>query len=310
MKLIRRLHTAHPPLTESAGCVATIGNFDGMHHGHQQVIRQLQAKAAELGLPAVVISFEPLPAEYFRKPPPTRISPLRDKVRQLNALGIEYFVCLTFQQALANMAAEAFVQRILLDALQVRYLVVGDDFRFGQGRQGDYALLKTMGQQQGMQVVDTPTFELGAARVSSTRVREALEQAELAMAQALLGQPYQLSGRIRHGDKRGRTMGFPTLNLRIPENVALRKGVYAVQVRGLGERPLAGVANLGTRPTVNGLGTRLEVHLFDFAEQVYQQHVCVEPVHFIRDEQRFASLDELKQQILKDAQQARSLLCV
>lgn len=305
MKLLRHLQ---PLPVSAAGCIATIGNFDGLHRGHQQVIRLVQAKAAECGLPATVVSFEPLPAEYFRTPPPTRILPLRDKLHQLDAMGVEQFVCLSFRQALAEMEAETFVQSILLDGLRVKCLVVGDDFRFGRQRRGDYQLLTAMGAQQGMQVIDIPTFLQADERVSSTWVRKALAAGDLATTTDLLGMPYGLSGRIRHGDKRGRTIGFPTLNLRIPENVALRKGVYAVRIKGLGEQSLTGVANLGTRPTVNGLESRLEVHVFNFAAQVYQQHVRVEPVHFIRDEQRFSSLDALQQQITKDVEQAKSLL--
>jgi riboflavin kinase/FMN adenylyltransferase len=192
--------------------------------------------------------------------------------------------------------------------LKVRYLVVGDDFRFGKGRRGDYHLLQAMGAAAGMQVVDTPTFLHDDERISSTRIRLALSTAELAQAAALLGKPYRISGRVRHGDKRGRTIGFPTLNMRVPQHIALRRGVYAVKVYGLGEEAINGVANLGTRPSVHGVENRLEAHLFDFAQQVYGKHICVEPVAFIRDEMKFASLDALKAQIAHDAAQARAIL--
>ena len=302
MKLLRRILPA--PATDP-GCVATIGNFDGLHKGHQAVIRHVEGKAQALNLPATVISFEPLPIEFFRSPPPPRIYALRDKLRLLQAMHVERFACLRFNQALANMEAEDFVQHILLDGLKVHYLVVGDDFRFGKGRRGDYHLLQAMGAEQGMQVVDTPTFLHEEERVSSTRIRLALSTAELGLAAELLGKPYRISGRVRHGDKRGRTIGFPTLNMRVPQHIALRKGVYAVNVYGLGESPVQGVANLGTRPSVHGVENRLETHLFDFAQQVYGQHICVEPLAFIRDEMKFASLDALKAQIARDVAQAK-----
>lgn len=305
MKLIRRIL---PAPAHDLGCVATIGNFDGLHKGHQAVIQHVEWKAQALGLPATVISFEPLPIEFFRAPPPPRIYALRDKLRLLEAMNVERFACLRFNKQLASMEAEDFVQDILLDGLKVRYLVVGDDFRFGKGRRGDYHLLQAMGAAAGMQVVDTPTFLHADERVSSTRIRLALSTAELEQAAELLGKPYRISGRVRHGDKRGRTIGFPTLNMRVPQHIALRRGVYAVKVYGLGEEAINGVANLGTRPSVHGVENRLEVHLFDFAQQVYGKHICVEPVAFIRDEMKFASLDELKAQIARDAMQAREFV--
>ncbi|MFZ1388965.1 MAG: bifunctional riboflavin kinase/FAD synthetase [Thiolinea sp.] len=302
MKLLRTWNNQTIP------SIATIGNFDGLHLGHQAVIQKVQDKAASLGFASTVISFEPLPAEYLRKPPPTRILPLRDKLIYLQALQVKQFACLSFNQALAEMEPEEFIQTILLDGLQVRALVVGDDFRFGRKRRGDYQMLQDLGATQGMEVLQASTLLHASERVSSTWVREALAKADLSTVKTLLGRPYTLSGRIRHGDKRGRTIGFPTLNLRIPENIALRKGVYAVHAARNDQFLVKGIANLGSRPTVNGLETRLEVHLFDFTEQVYQQHWTIEPVAFIRDEQRFESFDLLKQQIKLDVEQARSLL--
>lgn len=292
----------------SQACIATIGNFDGLHLGHQTVIRQVQEKASHLGLASTVISFEPLPAEYLRKPPPSRILPLRDKLIYLKSLGVNQLACLPFNQALAEMEPEAFIQDILLNGLKVRALVVGDDFRFGRKRRGDYQLLQNMGAQQGMEVVQTSTLLHTNDRVSSTWVRQALAQADLATVKTLLGRPYSLSGRVRHGNKLGRTIGFPTLNLRIPDNIALGKGVYAVQAYRAGEARFKGIANLGSRPTVNGLESRLEVHLFDFAEQIYGQYWTIEPTAFIRAEQRFDSFELLKQQIKLDVEQAYRLL--
>lgn len=302
MKLLRSWHQ------QTAPCIATIGNFDGLHLGHQSVIQKVQLKALALGLASTVISFEPLPAEYLRQPPPTRILPLRDKLLYLQTLQIDQFACLAFNQALAEMEPEAFIQEILLEGLQVRALVVGDDFRFGRKRRGDYQMLQQLGAKQGMEILQASTLLHASERVSSTWVREALAKADLLAVTTLLGRAYTLSGRVRQGDKRGRTIGFPTLNLQIPENIALRKGVYAVQAAQGSKQLIKGIANLGSRPTVNGLQTRLEVHLFDFAEQVYQQHWTIEPIAFIRDERRFESFELLKRQIKTDVEQARSLL--
>ncbi|HPE59394.1 MAG TPA: bifunctional riboflavin kinase/FAD synthetase [Thiolinea sp.] len=304
MKLLR-----HPPVLppDFTGCVATIGNFDGVHVAHRQIITRVCRLAAEQGLVSAVISFEPLPGEYFRTPM-TRIQPLRDKVRLLQTLAPDWFVCLPFNRMLAQMEAGDFVQTILLHGLQVRQLVVGDDFRFGRQRQGDLALLRAMGARQGMQVMDTPTLLQDAERVSSTRLREALGSGQLSAARELLGHPYQLSGRVRHGDRRGRTIGFPTLNLSMPDNLALAHGVYAVRVHGLDDRVYGGVGNLGLRPTVKGLGNRFEVHLFDFSALIYGRHVRIEPLAFLRPEHRFPSFEALKQQIAQDAAQARDLL--
>ncbi|MEZ5476626.1 MAG: bifunctional riboflavin kinase/FAD synthetase [Thiolinea sp.] len=308
MKVLR--HLAQRPVRPAQDCVATIGNFDGLHRGHQQVLQQVQQQARAMGLPATVISFEPLPFEYFKPEQGIqRIYPLRDKVRRLRELGIERFACLSFNQYLATLSAEQFVHQVLLDNLQVRYLVVGDDFHFGYQRQGNFELLQRLGQAQDMQVVNTHTVQCQAQqRISSTRIRTCLQTGDLTSANQLLGSPYCLSGRVRHGNKLGRTLDFPTLNLRMPEHLALRQGVYAVQVHGLAATPLPGVGNLGSRPTVNGLQVRFEVHLFDFNQNVYGHHIGVEPRHFLRPEQRFDSLQALKQQISLDAEQARTWL--
>lgn len=304
MKLLR-----HPDLSSvTKGCVATIGNFDGLHSAHQHIIRHVQDKALALNLPAVVISFEPLPGEYFSRASVARIYPLRDKARYLSQLDVDYFACLRFDAAFAAQEAEDFIHNTLLDRLRVRHLVVGDDFRFGRGRRGDYEMLRVLGAQHGMEVSDTPTMLWQGERVSSTLIRGFLQRAELAKAAELLGRPYQLSGRIRHGDKRGRTIGFPTLNLRMPDNLALQLGVYAVRVSGLNGQVLSGVANLGTRPTVAGTEMRLEVNVFDFSGDVYGRYIQVEPVTFIRPEQKFDAFEQLKAQILVDAEQARTYL--
>jgi len=291
-----------------AGCVATIGNYDGLHLGHQAILRQLDKQAAKHNLPKVVISFEPLPSEFFTGNKAQRVYPFRDKARLLEALGIDYFCCLRFDKAMATMPPTDFVERILFQSLNVKSLMVGDDFCFGKDRQGDFDLLLSMGKLNSMQVHKTDTYNDESGRISSTRIRQHLAKGELTAATKLLGKVFCLSGRIRHGDKRGRTIGFPTANLRIQDNIAAANGVYAVKVTGLSQDNLKGVANLGNQPTVGGTETRLEVNLFNFDRSVYGEHIVVELCDFIRPEQRFEDFTALTAQIHKDAIRARELL--
>lgn len=305
MKIVRQLNSLKP---DDIGCVASIGNFDGLHLGHRKIIKQLKEKASALNLPLTIISFEPLPSEYFMPEPPARIYPLRDKVRLLESLGVDNFLCLKFNASFSQQSPEDFVSEVLINKLGVKYFVVGDDFRFGHQRKGDFQLLKKIGDEKGMHVVDTPTCDDDNKRISSTRIRTLLEAGNIKSANALLGTRYQLSGRVRHGDKRGRTIGFPTLNMNVLEHLAPARGVYAVKVNGLSDKPLNGVANLGTRPTVNGTENRLETHLFDFEGDVYGKYICVELVAFLRAEQKFDDFDALKLQILNDAEHAQEIL--
>jgi len=309
MRLIRGLHNLRP---QDRGCVATIGNFDGVHLGHRAVFRRLIAKGRELGLPATVITFEPQPMEFFAADTsPARLTRLREKLKALGEFGIERVMVLEFGPRLAAMEAQEFVRRLLLDGLGVRFLLVGDDFRFGHGRTGDYKLLHTMGRNApdgGFRVEDIRTITHGNERVSSTRVREALARGDLEQARHLLGRPYRMQGRVGHGDKRGRSIGFPTANIDLHRRVAPLRGVYAVQVLGLAPQPWPGVANLGARPTVGGQGVRLEVHLFDFDRDLYGRHLEVEFRLKLRDEQRFDSFDALRRQIELDALAARDYL--
>ncbi len=289
-------------------CVATIGNFDGLHIGHQTILAHLEKQAKELNLPLTVISFEPLPAEYFMLQPPARIYPLRDKIQRLSQLGVTSFLCLKFNFSLASSPPKVFIEDVLINKMNVKYLTVGDDFRFGYKREGGFNLLKEVGEAHGMSVKDTSTQILDGERISSTRIREALMIADLNSANKLLGHQYQLNGRIRHGEKRGRTIGFPTINMKMTQNIALKFGVYAVKVHGLNDKPINGVANLGTRPTVGGEENRLETHLFNFDEDVYGKYITVEFVEFIRAEHKFENFDALKAQIKMDADKARELL--
>lgn len=298
MELIRGLHNLRP---EHHGCVATIGNFDGVHLGHQAVLGQLADKAAQLGLPTAVITFEPQPQEYFsRGDIPPRLTRLREKFKALRRYSVDRVLLLPFNRSLAEMEAEAFIQQVLVEGLGVRYLVVGDDFRFGKGRCGDFDMLKRAGAEHGFEVVTMHTFEIGGSRVSSTRIREALQVGDLQLAEQLLGRPYRMCGRVAHGNKLGRTIGFPTANIFLHRKKTPVDGVFAVEMFGIEGEPVAGVANVGTRPTIDGTRSLLEVHLFDFAADIYGEYVFVDFLQRIREERRFDSFDALKAQIQLD----------
>lgn len=305
MQIIRGLHNLR---AEHRGCIATIGNFDGVHLGHQAVFQHLRQKADEFGLPATVVTFEPQPMEFFAPDrAPARLTRMREKLRALKDAAIDRVVLLEFGHKLAGMSAEAFVQELLVDGLDVRYLFVGDDFRFGKGRTGDIALLRRIGWEHGFGIENMNTFAVGQERVSSTRIREALACGDLKLAAHNLGRPYRICGRVAHGDERGRTIGFPTANIDLHRKVSPLQGVFAVLVSGLEQGQQPGVANIGTRPTVEG-DTRylLEVHLFDFDRQIYGEHVEVEFQKKLRDEKKFDSFEALRQQIARDALQARA----
>jgi len=302
-KIIRGLHNLSPSATD---CVATIGNFDGVHLGHQAVLNQLAMKGDTLGLPAVVITFEPQPNEFFAPDKaPARLSRFREKVEALRCYSIQQLCVLRFNKKLAEMTAQDFIQRLLINGLNVRYLVVGDDFKFGKDRQGDFSMLQQAGKQHGFQVVNMHTFAIDQMRVSSTRIREALREGDLILAEKLLGRPYRMSGRVAHGDKRGRTMGFPTANIHLHRRKVPLSGVYAVQLFGVDGEPIQGVANVGVRPTVRAKKALLEVHLFNFDRDIYGEHVQVHFLHKLRDEQKFADLNALMKQIEQDCEQAR-----
>ncbi|HQU16859.1 MAG: riboflavin biosynthesis protein RibF [Chromatiales bacterium 21-64-14] len=303
MDLIRGLHNLQPA---HRGCVATIGNFDGVHLGHQAVLGQLAEQGRELALPTTVITFEPHPQEFFAgAAAPPRLTRFREKVLALRRFAVDRVLCLPFDPRLAQLPPEEFIRRVLVDGLGVRYLVVGDDFRFGHGRRGDFHLLQAAGREHGFPVVNLHTFTIDGERVSSTRIRAALAAGDLATAEKLLGRPYRMRGRVARGDGRGRGIGFPTANLHLHRRVSPVRGVFAVQMFGVEGEPVPGVANLGNRPTVDGTHSLLEVHLLDFQGDLYGRHVAVDFLHRIRDEQRFASLDALVQQIHRDVAAAR-----
>ncbi len=303
MQLIRGLHNIRP---DHHGCVATIGNYDGVHLGHQAVIGQLSEKSAELRLPSVLIIFEPQPQEFFSPASvPTRLTRFREKIQSLRRFAVDRVLCIRFNKKFASMRAEDFIKQILVDALGVRYLVVGDDFQFGAGRQGNFAMLQQAAKQYDFQLVNMHSFLIDGERVSSTLIRQHLEAGELAAAEKLLGRPYRMSGRVAHGDKRGRELGFPTANIHIHRKAAPVAGIFAVEVYGLDEEPIIGAASIGTRPTVDGTTCILEVYLLDFDQQIYGRHLHVNFVKKLRDEKHFDSLDELIAAIESDVQQVR-----
>ena len=304
MRLIRGLHNLHH---SQLGSALTIGNFDGLHRGHQAVLRHLRQRAAEQQLATTVMTFEPTAQEYFSPgTAPARLQRLRDKLAMLQELDVNQVHCLRFNQELAALSADAFVRQILVEGLDVRYLVVGDDFRFGKERRGDFAFLQQAGQRYGFEVVSTRTFLEGEDRVSSTRIRQALAEGDLAMAEQLLGRSYRICGRVSPGQQRGRTIGYHTANVRLHRVVSPLKGVFAVRVYGLGSDVLNGVANVGTRPTVDGSYCVLEIHLFDFDSDIYGRYLDVEFCRKLREEKKFESFEALKQQIEFDAEQART----
>lgn len=306
MRLIRSLAQLRP---EDRGCVATIGNFDGVHRGHQALVQQARVRAEALGVPVTVVIFEPQPLEYLQPAAaPARLTRLREKIAVLATTGIARLVVLRFDAQLARLSAVDFVEQILLARLGVRWLLTGEDFRFGYRRAGDAALLRALGARHGFGVEHLPSIHYEDARISSTRIREALARADFAQAAALLGRPYRLHGRVVHGDQRARGMGFPTANIQLHRQVSPLRGVYAVVAHGLPEGPLPGVANIGTRPTVAGAECRLEVHLLDFARDIYRAHLQIEFRHKLRDERRFASLADLAAQIAHDIATARQVL--
>ncbi len=304
MELIRGQHNLRP---WHRGCVATIGNFDGVHLGHQAILDQLAGQASRLRLPRMVITFEPQPQEFFAGPtvPPARLMRLREKLLALDGLGIEQVLCLKFDHSLAAMPASTFIDELLVNQLGVRYLVVGDDFRFGCRRSGDFSLLVEAGQQHGFVVENTHSYILDGERVSSTWIRQILAQGDLEMAARLLGRPYDMCGRVAHGDRIGRTIGFPTANIHLHRRVTPVDGVYAVLMSGTDLQLWPGIANIGRRPTVQGIRQQLEVHLLDFRGDLYGQRVKVDFMHYIRPEQRFESLMALQTQIQQDTHTAR-----
>jgi riboflavin kinase/FMN adenylyltransferase len=308
MKVFRGL----PNAAARAPCALTIGNFDGVHLGHQALLAHVRASADKLGLEAAVMTFEPHPREFFAhkagdlsKAPP-RIANLRDKLQSLDNNGIDRVIVEHFSDHFAALTPQEFTEKVLVEGLHVKWLMVGDDFCYGARRAGNVAMLQEAGRHYGFQVETLPTVMNGQTRISSSAVRAALHAGDFVHAEQLLGHAYAISGHVIHGQKLGRTLGFPTLNLRVPHRPALA-GIFIVQVHGLAGAPLPAVASLGVRPTVEDSGrVLLEVHVFDFNQSCYGRQVRVEFLHKLRDEEKYVDLPTLTAAIERDSDQARA----
>ena len=288
------------------GSAATIGNFDGVHVGHQAILSELRKQALLRGVPPVVVTFEPTPREYFAPASaPPRLTDFREKYEMLDYHGIARMLVLRFDAELAALPAQDFIRDILVGGLGIEYLVVGDDFRFGKDRAGDFAMLQEAGREHGFDVAATPTQTYDGERVSSTRVRKALDDGNLALAEELLGRRYRMSGTVTHGDRIGRQIGYPTANLRRHHDKLPLHGIFLVRVYGLGGDALYGMASAGIRPTVNGKRDLVEVYLFDFDRDIYGQHIEIEFLEKLREEERFPDLDALREQIRLDVNEGR-----
>lgn len=302
MSIIRSLNQLS---AEHRPSVVTIGNFDGVHLGHQQVISTLLKASQQYSLPATVMTFDPLAKEFFAPEHTKRLLPTQQRIDELLALGVDNVLCVPFNQQFANQSANEFIENVLVAGLGVRYLSVGDDFRFGKNRQGDFELLKQAGEQHGFEVVSHDTYQITEQRVSSERIRQAISDADFALAKQLLGKPYRINGIVSKGDQKGRTIGFPTANIVLDAlNYAL-SGVYAVRVSCAEHQTLNAVANIGYRPTVDGDELRLEVHILDFEQDLYDENISVEFCKKLRDEQKFDNFELLQQQIKQDVLAAR-----
>ncbi|PQA80705.1 bifunctional riboflavin kinase/FAD synthetase [Limnohabitans sp. TS-CS-82] len=320
MQIFRGFH--HPQLAKA--CALTIGNFDGVHRGHQAMLALLNNEARHRGVPSCVMTFEPHPRDFFaaqhRQPDlaPARIATLRDKFNELSACGVDQCVVLPFNHAFASQQPQAFIEEVLVKGLGVKYVLVGDDFRFGAKRAGDYAMLDAAGTAQGFDVARMNSYEVRGLRVSSSAVRDALARGAMQDVAQLLGRPYAISGHVVHGRKLGRELDCRTLNLRFTHWKPAASGIFVVQVHGLAEQPLAGVANLGIRPSldpsdVNGGRVLLETHCLDWpaslgAEGGYGKIIRVELLHKLHDELKYDGLDALMQGIHKDCDDARAWL--
>jgi riboflavin kinase/FMN adenylyltransferase len=314
---IMRVWRGLPSAASRMPCAITIGNFDGVHRGHQALLAATRKAANERAIESAVMTFEPHPREYFARlrgdwgSAPARIAGLRDKLDALSRNGVDRVIVERFNAAFAGLSPEQFVNDVLVDGCHARWIMVGEDFRFGAKRAGDLATLTLLARARGVEVEAMPTIAFDAERVSSSAVRAALVAGDLARAARLLGRPYRISGHVIPGQRLGRTLGFPTANLRIAHERPALSGIFVVKVHGVGEHPIGGVASLGTRPTVDDSGRiLLETHLFDFAQNLYGRLVSIEFVKKLRDEVRYQDLSELTRAIAEDARQAREELAL
>lgn len=310
IQIIRGLHNCRE---QHQNGVLTIGNFDGLHLGHQKILELLQAEARRLNTHCSLMTFEPLPREYFSKGgSAARLMNRHEKIRILNGFDAlirpDYLMFLNFNQKLASMSAAAFIEKILVQKLKIQSVIIGDDFRFGCDRQGDFALLQKYGKKHQFSVASIESHLIENQRASSTLIRDALCNNQLAEADKMLGRQYTISGHVNHGEKRGRTIGFPTANIHLRRSQTPLRGVYSVTMHSSKYGDIAGIANIGRRPTVDGEHVQLEVHLFDFDQTIYGEQISVSFKQKIRDEKKFDSFDDLKKQIQLDCAQARKRL--
>ena len=310
MRLVRHLENL-PFAALQSGSVVTIGSYDGLHLGHQQLLESVTSTAKNRGVPSIVVSFEPTPREFFQaQRPPARLMRFREKFEALESSGVDIFYCPRFSEAMRDISAADFIRRILVHGLNVRCLVVGDDFRFARKREGGLEQLQRAGEALAFQVEQVPSVVVDKVRVSSTAIREALEQGDMQRATALLGSAYRMSGKIVEGERVGRTLGFPTANVDLRRRQSAVMGIFAVRIHGLEGGPCNGVASVGTRPTFNGTKPLLEVYLFDFDEEIYGSYIHVDFIARLREQVKYECVDELVAQMQIDADNARSILAV
>jgi len=297
------------PFRSAGPCALTIGNFDGLHRGHGAMLDRLVAEAHRQGLPPAVLTFEPHPRELFTpESAPVRLSSLREKLELLRDAGIARVYVAHFNRAFAGLSAEAFALDVVGQQIGAKYVLIGDDFRFGKGRAGDNRSLADLGKKAGFIAEAMPEITVSGRRASSTAVREALSQGDLSLAEELLGRPYRISGRVVHGDKIGRKIGFPTANIQVKHNRPPLRGIFVTQIHGAGPAPLLGATSFGKRPTVDDSGRyALEVHLPDFEGDLYGRHLQVDFLHKLRDEVKYTTLEALMAQIQLDVENAKRL---
>ena len=306
MKFIRGLHNLY---RQRECCVATIGNFDGVHLGHHAVLDQVKASAEKANLISTIVIFEPQPIEYFSpSKAPSRLTRLREKLQQFSEHQIGRVVCLKFDEKMANLSAAEFVSDVLLDALQVKKLIIGDDFRFAKNREGDYQYLLSAAKESDFEVTMTESFISESERVSSTLIRQALADGDMKKATRLLGRPYRISGRVSHGDKRGRKLGFATANIELHRYFSPVKGIFSARVYGVNEQALDAVVYVGSRPVYKGERVILEVHILNFDDDLYGYNLQVELIEKLRGEGNFKSEIEMVEQVKKDIENARQSL--
>jgi len=293
----------------SRGSVVTIGAYDGLHLGHQKLLSRVLEEAAQRELPSVVMSFEPMPKEFFAgDSPPARLMRFREKFEALAAAGVDIFLCQRFDNRLKNIRADTFIRQLLVHALNVRHLVIGDDFQFAAGRAGNIELLRRVGKALDFGVERVPSVVIDGQRVSSTAIRDALRRGDLALARRFLGRDYRMSGKVIKGESMGKKLGYPTANVNLNRRQSPVLGIFAVRVSGLGPRPLDGVASVGTRPTFMGTKPLLEVHLFDFDRDIYGRYIHVDFVARLRNEEKFDDVRDLVAQMHRDSAAARAIL--